>query len=119
MVACPPPSALSKLVAPNGTSRQKVRWFRGVFYRFYLLEVQKNDQKDRLRKLCRKFPSEAQATYKANQKLIQQRQMEGSKLGALEKFYLSMNLIIQESISLPPTIHKKLSSSSKRSWETA
>ena len=108
LVACPPQSILSKLVEPKGTTRQKVRWFRSVFYKLCLVERQKKDSEDRLRRLCRHFPKLSQASYKENKKAIRLRRQEGLKLRPLEKFYLMMNLIIKASIPLPSSLRSVL-----------
>jgi len=97
------PKEIIALKAPNKPKREQIRWFRAEFYELYLVEVKAKDGGDRLRRYIQKFPKIAGYTYHSNQADLKRYQKNGKPPGQIEKYYLLMNLLIEETIGIPKT----------------
>lgn len=103
LCGCPSPTLFDTLRPPKGTERQQIRWMRLSFYQLYQFEQKRQNGGDLLRRFIKKYPKIAYKTFRLNAKAVEQRRISGQKLRNLERFYLLMNVLIRESISVPRT----------------
>ncbi len=73
---------------------------RSTFYRLYLIELERDDGGDRLRKFLLRFPDLAKMTYQFNLRDVESQRLKGKKLTNWEKFLLIMNSYIKISLNL-------------------
>ncbi len=90
-----------RIKPPRGSLHRKVRWMRRAFYRIYLIEKNKRDGGDRLRKFIIRYSKLAQLTYQYNRRYLESRRLEGKKFNAWDKYLLAMNIFIRLTLHFP------------------
>lgn len=102
------PQTSLNLKAPQSSPKNRIRWLRTTFYQIYLKEKASSSPKDHLRLLLKSFPTLSLQTYQANMVHIESQKQKQRPISDLGRYYLLMNLLIEESLS--PALDAKLES---------
>lgn len=84
----------------RASEQSRIRWFRRAFYNLVQEEQRQRDAGDRPRKLIRRYPQLARRSFLSNQQHLEARKKQQKLYGPLERYYLLMNDLIEESLGV-------------------